>query len=666
MREWGLPRALPIVTVLAGLGLAVTTRAEPLSSPPAAPQAPGAPAPVSPAPVPLPAVSRSVMSQRLSLMAKVTVAPTAGAELTVEPDELESVVGSALSARGARLVDVPLAADAQRLMWSARSGNAQAAGVDLRSVDAVLLSHLSCTETGRLPHGPSRVGLLSVDCSLYLKWMRADSGTVMAPIVVSGLSGFDTALGGAARSALRYPANRDKIQRMLDELANQLTANAERWSLDLSVTGLADRDQINALLTRLGALRGVSGARLAFRQDDLVQIVLEGNGANNKAALVETVQSDARLALAITYESPSTIAAYYDVARALPKAVAAQLLVSEPEARAAQDLLRAKLEDLPYLQVGTLSTFEGKVWPDARLKEQAAHARVDWLLLVTLAHQSNVWLATARLREAATGSEYLVASATGADPKVAIDGALAGFDTRYRSAWQDAKIKRILWPTRPAVTSNAPDLKLEEFRIVPRGAQDFGYLVVRNASQVPATAVEVHVVTPEGSPLGVYSTAAVEAQGQWAQALPLSAVPDARAPLEVRVSYDQGGRRHSLVRQAEAGGGRANTPRLLAAEALPEEYVRLAEMAEAHYRRGEWGVALKAMRAAYGAYPTGLGARLLGWIEFALKSRLAEGHLEAALSHTRGPLDESQRAHVREMLAQLRQAHGLNRSANEP
>src|SRR5688572_15021878 len=109
---------------------------------------------------------------RVALLPKVSLAGRTQAHAA-----LEAALVRSLAAKGARIVDIAQATEAQRLAWSDRVQAGQLPeGTNLLFVDALYSAQLDCWQSASQVQGTS---LVAVQCALSSKIVRVDSGDVV-------------------------------------------------------------------------------------------------------------------------------------------------------------------------------------------------------------------------------------------------------------------------------------------------------------------------------------------------------------------------------------------------------------------------------------------------------------------------------------------------------
>lgn len=601
---------------------------------------------------------------RVAIQPKVTLE-----DLAAEPPapavardaaSLSAALTQALQAAGARVVDLQQAELAQQLFSSeGMGGGKQLRGANVTHVDGLLSTHLACSSGSRLsraPDDPNLHGLRSVGCAIHAKLVRADSGAVVLDMRVEA-----DRRGRPLRSMHRHPGRalerlvRNKLRPILSSLSEQglmaLGESFDQWSLDLFVNGLWTRDQIRSFQQRLTHLPGVADLRKVVQRGDAVQFLLSGRGAEHLASLGDKMERDPGLAVAITFETPTTMAGLHALSRAFPRPVVS-LGVFDPtlSAHQAEVMAESQLARLSYLEPLERQLVRrrspGRALARAQQRAQALGAA--WLLRFSVSRNDRSWLASCALEAQTTRKRYAAATATASSADQALRDAFSSFDTKYQSAWRDPYLREILWPG--SVKRHTP-LVIDDFRLLP-GDTERVRLSVRNTAELDASAIEARVLVGDRL-VGLWTQPSLEPGERIEQDVAVSGLPrPEQADVAVRVSYQMEGLRQSAVATGQADTYLVPRLGLSRVAAAPSGYQDLIDKAAQLWEEGDWRGALRALETAQTRHATGRVARLLGWIELAEGEVYAQTrrHLEESLVLEQGPLSPKERRHVQQLL----------------
>lgn len=604
---------------------------------------------------------------RIAIRTKITLADTTMRN-DAEPAErdasaLSAALTEALHAHGARVVDLQAASAAQQLRREStaqESPTAQTA--NLSQIDGRLSAHLACTTGSRLPHrkAGNLIGLLNVHCTVHAKLVRVDSGAVVFDKRGRALSALHRGPWRAVERLVQH-----ELPPVLSGLAEQalgaLGGAANRWALDLHVSGLATRGQGHSFQRRLTQLPGISNVRKVLQRNHTVQFLLLGEGAKHLAQLGDSIESDSELAATITFESPTVVSALHELSHTFPRPVVSLGVFDPALSREQADAIAtSQLSRFRYLQELERELVRGRAAGTAlgRARERAEALETAWLLRFSVSRHGDGWLGSCALETSATRKQYAGATASAENADEALRTAFSRFDAKYKKAWQDRNLREVLWPD---ASPQQMALVVDDFQLIPGSSHERMRFALRNAAALPADGIEARVLMG-GRVVGLWTQDSLKPGQRVEQEIALSGLPrDSETGVALQVSYNTNGLRQSAVLTGEAGATRL--PDLgLAKEAAPAGYRNLVRTAELQYSSGDWRGALRTLGTAHLHYPTGRGARMLGWIELAegvAPHSQARRHLEEALLEQRGALNATERRHVGELLSALAEAEAL-------
>jgi hypothetical protein len=441
-------------------------------------------------------ISMQAAELRLVILPKMTVEGK-----DYDSSGLEMEVTNTLTHRNMRIVELSTALKAQAAALSDMVNEGKVPKeLSVMNADALVSVQVACDQSSG---GIMGSNLKSWFCVFTTKVVRVDSGDV-----IHGSSKNFTAPGLNALQAISN-AMKKNVGKDTDAYAEVWTkswSNEGKWSLDLIVTGIAEKKKVDEISAALKGIEGVKSSQVVMFKKDLSKITVSGEGSENFAKLREALDSDASLSLRINYEAGRVIHAEFDFSQAYSRGVAAYINTPKDAGKKSMaaliadkgpDILKSYLMNLEYFEIKSSSMLKDK---KEKAIADAKKSNIPLVLFTEVVEKDNDWLAIVELLFSSDGKNLSVVKGTAGDPFEAMDKALRMLDESYRKAVTRGEFRKKLNLTKEAEgLAAASRLAVDKFdvgQIFPSlvgfyRENGIGSMTLKNTSGSPLSDIEI-------------------------------------------------------------------------------------------------------------------------------------------------------------------------------
>jgi len=375
-------------------------------------------------------VSIQAVELRLVILPKMTLE-----NKEHDSSSLEMEVTNTLSNRGMRIVELSTALKAQKAALSDLVSEGKVPQeLSIMNADALVAVQVSCEQSSG---GIMGSNLKSWFCVFTTKVIRVDSGDV-----VHGSAKNFTAPGLNALQAVSN-AIKKNVGKDTDSYAEAWVkswSNEGRWSLDLIVTGIPQKQKVDEINNALKTISGVKNSQVVMFKKDLSKITVSGEGSDNFSKLRDALDSDASLSLRINYEAGRVIHAEFDFGQAYSRSVNSFVSIPSDSGKKSMasiisergpDLLTSYLMNLDYLDINSSSLLKSD---KKKAVAEAKKANVPLVLFAEVMEKGDEWLSIIELVFSSDGKNVSVVQGRAGDPFEALSKAVNALDESYRKS----------------------------------------------------------------------------------------------------------------------------------------------------------------------------------------------------------------------------------------
>jgi predicted XRE-type DNA-binding protein len=361
-------------------------------------------------------------------------------KMTVEGKErdsanLEMEVTNTLRQRDMRVVELSTALQAQKAALSDLVNEGKVPKeLSVMNADALLAVQVSCDQSSG---GIMGSNLKSWFCVFNTKVIRVDSGDV-----IHGSSKNFTAPGLNALQAVSN-AIKKNVGKETDSYAESWSkswSNEGKWSLDLIITGVAQKKKVDEINSSLKSVEGVKNSQVVMFKKDLSKITVSGEGADNFSKLRDALDSDQSLSLRVNYEAGRVIHAEFDFGQAYSRSVNSFVSIAGETGKKSMgaiisergpDLLTSYLMNLDYLDINNSELLKSD---KKKAVAEAKKSNIPLVLFAELIEKNDEWLSIIELVFSSDGKKVSVVQGKSSDPFEAMNKAVAALDEGYRKS----------------------------------------------------------------------------------------------------------------------------------------------------------------------------------------------------------------------------------------
>ncbi len=359
-------------------------------------------------------------------------------KMTVEGQDrdssgLEMEVTNTLRQRNMRIVELSTALQAQKAALSDLVNEGKVPQeLSIMNADALLAVQISCDQSSG---GIMGSNLKSWFCVFTTKVIRVDSGDV-----IHGSTKNFTAPGLNALQAISN-AIKKNIGKDTDSYAEQWAknwSNEGKWSLDLVVTGIAQKRKVDEINNALKSIDGVRNAQVVMFKKDISKITISGEGSEGFSRLRDALDSDSTLSLRVNYEAGRVIHAEFDFGQAYSRSVNSYISMPSETGKKSMgaiisqrgpDLLTSYLMNLDYLDINSSSMLKTD---KKRAVAEARKANIPLVLFAEVMEKNDEWISIIELVFSSDGKNVSVVQSRASDPFEALNKAVVSLDEGYR------------------------------------------------------------------------------------------------------------------------------------------------------------------------------------------------------------------------------------------
>ena len=419
------------------------------------------------------------------------------------------------------------------------------------NADALVSAQLSCDKNSNSIMGSK---IKSWFCVFNTKIIRVDSGDV-----IFADSKNYTATGLNALQAINNVIKKKvgKHAHAAVDIWSKNWTNEGKWNLDLIITGIAKKTQLNQINSVLKSIAGVKSSNIVMFKKNLSKITLSGEGAANFDTLRDALDTSEKLSLQVNYDAGRVIHAEFDFGQAFSRAI--QAYITPPKNATdktiakliedkGSDLLQSYLMNLNYFEIESSSILKGK------RKSAAATAKKGDIPLVVFAEvvqKGKEWMSVLELISTDNMKKLAVVKGTAGDPFEAMDKAVRNLDKKYREALaKPAFRKRLNFGKDVAAAVSTMKLSVEKFEVgqifpslVPYyRKKGIGSITVKNISAGTLKNVEI-AYKINGKVVGTVKVDDIGAKKTAKADVKLDTIPDGKneySQLEANITFTVG------------------------------------------------------------------------------------------------------------------------------
>lgn len=358
-------------------------------------------------------------------------------KVTIENKEnnsssLESLITKSLNEKGMRVVELSAALAAQKAAFSdtVQSGKLPSE-LSVLNADALASIQLICDKNSGAVLGSD---IQSYFCTMNSKIIRIDSGDVAYTE-----SKNYTAIGLNALQAVETLLKKQLYPELAANIATwqKSWGGDGKWSLDIVVTGLADRKKAQEISDYLGKVKGVESCSLVMFTKDFSKYAISGSDAPNLKNLKAMLDTDSKLSLKVNYESGRLVHAEFDFGQAFSRGINVYLEMKKTANAKTFDLISSNGAGLLHSYLMNMDYFDVKTAEltqkdKGSLVQEAKKSGIPLVLLSSITNDGSTWLNTMELIGAKDGKTIVAASGNDSDPFAAMDKSVRDMDKKYR------------------------------------------------------------------------------------------------------------------------------------------------------------------------------------------------------------------------------------------
>ncbi len=399
---------------------------------------------------------------RIVLLPKMTVD---GKEY--DSASIETEMASILTGKNMRIVELSTALKAQKAALSDLVAEGKVpTELSVLNADALVSAQLACDKNS---DGIMGSNIKSWFCVLNSKVIRVDSGDV-----IFADSKNYTATGLNALQAINTVVKKN-MGKNADAAVDQWSknwSNEGKWSMDIIITGVAQKTKIDQINAELKKVDGVKDAAVLMFKKDLSKISVSGEGAANYSKLREAIDTSDKLSLRVNYEAGRVLHAEFDFGQAYSRGVAAYITppksggkktMAELVSSKGPDLLTSYLMNLEYFEIKESETLKGS--KDAAVSA-AKKNDIPLVVFAEVVEKDDEWLSVIDLITSKDGKKIAVAKGTAGDPFEAMDKAVRTMDATYRVSMTKPDFRKSLNFANDAATiTDSIKLTVDKFEV---------------------------------------------------------------------------------------------------------------------------------------------------------------------------------------------------------
>lgn len=419
------------------------------------------------------------------------------------------------------------------------------------NADALVSAQLSCDKNSNSIMGSK---IKSWFCVFNTKIIRVDSGDV-----IFADSKNYTATGLNALQAISNVIRKKvgKHAHAAVDIWKKSWSNEGKWNLDLIITGIARKTQLNKINSVLGSVAGVKSAKIVMFKKNLSKIAISGEGSSNFDTLRDALDTSEKLSLQVNYDAGRVIHAEFDFGQAFSRSVQAYITppknatdktIAKLIASKGTDLLQSYLMNLDYFEIESSSVLKGNRKAAAK---KAKGSNVPLVVFAEVVQKGKEWMSVLELISTDNMKKLAVVKGTAGDPFEAMDKAVRNLDKKYRlSLTKPGFRKRLKFGKDVAAAVSSMKLTVEKFEVgqifpslVPYyRKKGIGSITFKNISAGTLKNVEI-AYKINGKVVGTTKVADIGAKKTAKADVKLDTIPDGKneySQLEANITFTVG------------------------------------------------------------------------------------------------------------------------------
>ena len=419
------------------------------------------------------------------------------------------------------------------------------------NADALVSAQLACDMNSNSIMGSK---IKSWFCVFNTKIIRVDSGDV-----IFADSKNYTATGLNALQAINNVIKKQvgKHAHAAVDIWSKNWTNEGRWNLDLIITGIARKTQLNQINSVIKSISGVKNSKIVMFKKNLSKIAISGEGSSNFDTLRDALDTSEKLSLQVNYDAGRVIHAEFDFGQAFSRGVQAYITppknatdktIAKLIETKGTDLLQSYLMNLDYFEIESSSILKGKRKVAAN---KAKESNIPLVVFAEVVQKGKDWMSVIELVSTDNMKKLAVVKGTAGDPFEAMDKAVRDLDRKYRLALTKPEFrKRLNFGKDVAAAVSSMKLSVEKFEVgqifpslVPYyRKKGIGSITVKNISAGTLKNIEI-AYKINGKVVGTIKVADIAAKKTATADVKLDTIPDSKneySQLEANITFTVG------------------------------------------------------------------------------------------------------------------------------